>query len=604
VDFAFRDEYAGCVRRRVIRWLVVLVALVGFLGVSAAIFRDELFRRQAKLPEFTNEFGGSDEVMVPMRDGVRLHTEVFRPAGVEKAPTILVRNPYIPLRTLERFQCRVMTRYGYACVLQAVRGQMDSEGEWQPIVNERNDGLDTLTWLAKQPFVDGNIGMRGPSYLTCTQLTVADVAPPELKTLVPSVFGVDFRLSAYERGLLRHDLLTAWATLMPERGMRLTAGSDYLDAAAFRPALEADEKFMTKKLPWYRDVLSAPAPGDPYWHDERQRVFRAVPERTKVPMLLVGAFFDPFFAAQLDVWSRLATRRDSVFVIGPWNHLNMTSGDVEYEVDTGRLTPWPLMLEWFDHTLKGRPLTTLKAGTVQTLGPGDHAWRTHAQWPDATLPATTLHLGKAEDAQACAGGTLEAAATSPSQTSYVFDPANPVPSRGGAAMLSFAFFRGLGLTPGPVEQGDSCERADVLTFKGAPLPDEVRLSGAAHLTLKVQSTAPDTAFVARLISEQDGKAVLVREAAATLAFPTAQALTAQTYTPGTATTVELDFWPIEWTLPKGARLRLDVTSSSFPVLHTHSNRAGPWATQTGADTATQTLFAGEGASTLTVPLTR
>lgn len=590
--------------RRVLKWSLGVVAAVAFVVATIAIFRDELFRRQAKLPEFTNEFGGSEDVMVAMRDGVKLHTEVFRPAGVDKAPTILVRNPYIPLRALERFQCKVMTRYGYACVLQDVRGEMDSEGVWEPIVHERDDGLDTLAWLVKQPFVDGNIGMRGPSYLTCTQLTMGDVLPPEVKTLVPSVFGVDFRLATYERGLLRHDLLTAWATLMPERGMRLTAGSDYLKAAAYRPAMEADEHFMTKKLPWYRDVLAAPAPGDAYWETEIQRTFRAVPENTKVPMLLVGAFFDPFFAAQLDVWNRLATRTQSAFVIGPWNHLNMTSGDVSYDVDTGRFDPWPLMLEWFDHTLKGKPLTTLEKGKVRTLGPGDHAWRTHDQWPDQSVTATTFHLGNADASQSCSGGALESAPTTSTQTAYVFDPADPLPSRGGASMLSFAFFRNLGITPGPVDQGDSCERKDVLTFKAAPLTEERRLSGAAHLTLKVSSTAPDTAFVARLISEQDGKALLIREAAATLAFPTAQTMTAQTYVPGTPTTVELDFWPMEWTLPKGASLRVDVSSSSFPVLHTHSNRAGPWATQTGADVATQTVLVGEGVSTLTIPFAR
>ncbi|MBE2251863.1 MAG: CocE/NonD family hydrolase [Myxococcus sp.] len=589
--------------RRALKWLAGVVGVLVLLGASVAIFRDELFRRQAKLPPFTNEFGGSDEVMVPMRDGVKLHAEVFRPLGLERAPTILVRNPYIPLRALERFQCRVLTRYGYACVLQDVRGQMDSEGQWQPIVNERDDGLDTLTWLVAQPFVDGNIAMRGPSYLTCVQLAMADVLPPQVKTLVPSVFGVDFRLSSYERGLFRHDLLTAWATLMPEHGMRLTARDDYLKAAGYRPAMEADEHFMTKRLPWYRELLGAEAPGAAYWQSAQQRTFREIPEKTKVPMLIIAAFFDPFFTAQLDLFSRLSSRADSALIIGPWNHLNMTSGDVTYEVETGRFDPWPWMLEWFDHHLKGKPLTTLKPGTVRTLGPGDHAWRTHDVWPEAAA-TTTLHLGQAEASGACDGGTLEPAPTRPSQTSYLFDPKDPVPSRGGASMLSFAFFRGLGLTPGPVDQGDSCARADVLTFRGAPLEAETRLGGAAHLSLSVSSTAPDTAFVARLIAEQDGKALLIRENAATLAFPTAQATEAQPYAPGTVTTVEVDFWPIEWVLPKGARLRVDVTSSSFPVLHTHSNRAGPWATQTGADVATQTLRVGEGASTLTLPLTR
>jgi len=586
----------------VLKWALGIIAVVLFVVATIAIFRDELFRRQAKLPEFTHEFGSSADVMVPMRDGVKLHTEVFRPLGVDKAPTILVRNPYIPLRALERFQCKVLTRYGYACVLQDVRGQMDSEGEWQPIVNERSDGRDTVAWLVAQPFVDGNIAMRGPSYLTCVQLAMADQLPPEVKTLVPSVFGVDFRLSAYERGLFRHDLLTAWATLMPERGMRLTASSDYLKAAAYLPAMEADEHFMTKKLPWYREILSAEAPGAAYWQTEQQRTFREIPGKTKVPMLFVAGFFDPFFAAQMDVWNHLGSRAESTLVIGPWNHLNMTSGDVTYTVDTGRLDPWPFMLEWFDHHLKGKPLVTLKKGEVRTLGPGDLAWRTHLEWPDATKPLTTLHLGGAEASQACTGGTLDAAPTASASTTYVFDPKDPVPSRGGAAMLSFAFFRSLGITPGPVDQGDSCARADVLTFKGAAMTEETKLSGAAHLALSVSSTAPDTAFVARLISEQDGKALLIREGAATLAFPTAQAMEAQPYAPGTPTTVEVDFWPIEWVLPKGARLRVDVTSSSFPVLHTHSNRAGPWATQTGADVATQTVRVGEGVSVLSLPL--
>lgn len=590
--------------RRALRWLAVVVLLVAVLAGAFALGRDELFRRQAGLPPFTHAFGGSVEVQVPLRDGVKLHAEVFRPEGVERAPTVLVRNPYLPLRTLERLQCRVLTRYGYACVLQDVRGQMDSEGEWEPIVHERDDGLDTLAWLVKQPFVDGHVAMRGPSYLGCVQLLLADVAPPELKTVVPGVFGVDLRLATYERGLFRHDLLTAWATLMPERGMRFTAGSDYLAAAAHRPAIEADERYMTKPLPWYRELLSAEAPASPYWHTEAQTTFRAVPERAKVPMLLLGGLFDPFFAAQVDVWQRLGTQAGSVLVAGPWNHLNMTSGDFEYAVETGRFDQWPLLLEWFDHHLKGRPLTTLKPGTVRTLGPGDQAWRTHAVWPDPAIAPTEWHLGDAPASQACSGGALAAGQTPPSSTTYAFDPSNPVPTRGGAALLAFAFFRDVGPTPGPVDQADadSCARGDVLTFVSEPLPEARRLSGSAKLTLAVASSAPDTAFVARLTAVQGGKALLVREAAATLAFPTARDETPRSYTPGTATQVELDFWPIEWTLPAGARLRLDVTSSSFPALNTHSNRAGPWATQTGADVATQTIHVGDGASVLRLPL--
>lgn len=585
-------------KKYVLGVFLVFLALVG----SALYARHELFRRAANLPPFTSPGSVDSIVEVPMRDGVKLHTEIFLPEGLTRAPTILVRNPYEYLKPIEAMQCQTMNRYGYACVLQDVRGQMDSAGDWEPIIHERDDGLDTLAWLVKQPFVDGNIGMRGPSYLTCTQWAVADALPPEVKTLIPSVFGTDLYKVFYERGLLRDDVLTAWATLMPGRGMRQLAGKDYLAAAKHRPAIEADEKYMTKKLGWYRVALSSPAPSAEYWQTEQMQQFRSIPERVKVPMLFVGAFFDPFFMAQRDTWDRLATRDQSVFVIGPWNHLGLTSGDYDFSVAPGRLDQWPLMFEWFEHTLKGRPLKTLVPGTVQTWGVGDTKFQTHARWPSTEIVPTTFELGGAAQANTCTGGVLSATPTASETTGFTFDPANPVPTRGGSSMLSFAFFRNLGFTPGPVAQGDSCTREDVLTFRTEPVAAAIRLSGSARLHLTVASTAPDTAFVARLIAEQNGQALLVRENAATLAYPTAEVMEPRSVAPGTPVELSIDFWPIEWVLPVGGRWRVDLTSSSFPALHVHSNRSGPWQLETGADVAQQTVMLGEGKARLEMPL--
>ena len=145
--------------------LGVLGLLILLLG-GALYARHELFRRAAGLPEFTTANWVASTVELPMRDGVKLHTEIYLPQGLERAPTILVRSPYEYLKPIEAMQCQTLTRFGYACVLQDVRGQMASEGDWEPVLHERDDGLDTLAWLVKQPFVDGNIGMRGPSYLT------------------------------------------------------------------------------------------------------------------------------------------------------------------------------------------------------------------------------------------------------------------------------------------------------------------------------------------------------------------------------------------------------------------------------------------------------
>jgi putative CocE/NonD family hydrolase len=585
--------------RRLLRVAAVGAALLIIALTVAGSARHELFRRAAGLPDFTHAGPVESVVKLPMRDGVRLHTEVYLPESPARVPVVLVRNPYEYLTPLERLQCQLLTRYGYGCVLQDVRGQLESEGEWYPIVNERHDGLDTLAWLVKQPFVDGNIGMRGTSYLACVQWAIADALPPEVKTLVPAMFGTDLRLMFYERGQFRPDILTAWAALMPGRGMRHGAGNDYLAAARYRPAIEADERVLGQRIDWYRDALGAADPDAPYWHTEAMTLFRGIPERVQVPMLLLGAFFDPFFEGQRDSWGRLASREQSVFVIGPWNHLGLTSGDVDLGASPGRLDQWPLYLEWFDHHLKGKPLRTLKPGQVRTWGVGDTSWAEHDEWPRA-VPRTRLSLAGAEHAASCEGGTLQPEPGPPGATvQYTFDPANPVPTRGGAALLSFAFFRTLGFSPGPVDQADSCTRPDVVTFRGAPGSKAQRLSGAARLELQVSSTAPDTAFVARLIAEQQGKAVLVREAVATLSWPADVPVTPPM--PGTPATLRFDFWPIEWVLPAGGRWRLDVTSSSFPALTVHANRVGPWQLLDGADVAQQTLHLDD--AVLELPLT-
>lgn len=587
-----------------LKGLAALTGACALLLVVGLWSSFSLFRAWRHLPPFTHGAASPTTTTVALRDGVALHTQLFLPEGPGPFPTVLVRNPYELLNTLELFHCGLLNRYGYACVLQDVRGRLDSPGEWNPLVHERDDTLDAVAWLIAQPFVDGNVAMMGPSYLAASQLAAADSMPPQVKTLIPAVFGTELYEAFYERGLLRHDVLTAWATLMPDKGMRRWASSDYLAAAARRPAIDADVRYMTRQLDWYRSVLDSSNPKGPFWSTPAMQRFREGPARTHLPVLLLGGFFEPFFLSQARTWASLSSQAQSVWLIGPWDHLGVPSGALAAPsgAEGSGLYPWPQLLEWLDHHLKGKPLRTLKPGTVRTLAFGStEGWREHAAWP-APRSALELTLGAGEQAQSCAGGSLAEAAGPDSSATFVYDPAQPNPTRGGASLLSFAFYRWLGLTPGPAEQGNSCARDDVLTFRGAPLTTPLRLSGAPTLKLTVRSTAPDTAFVARLIQEHDGKAVLIREAAATLAWPTADAAAPQDYTPGSDATLQLDFWPLDWVAPAGARLRVDLSSSSFPALHAHNNRKGDWAREAGFDVATQTVVLGEGKSALRLPL--
>jgi putative CocE/NonD family hydrolase len=586
------------------RAALVLSSAVLMLLTSCFLGRFELVRRINALPEFTHSSAGFEVEWVTMRDGVRLHTEVFRPEGLERAPTVLIRNPYDSMRILERTRCGVLNRYGYACVLQDVRGRIESEGDWVPLVNERNDGLDTLDWLVKQPFIDGNIAMMGVSYLAWTQWAVADALPPEVKTILPSVFGPPMYSTNYERGLFRHDIITAWAALMPHDKTRISADKEYWAAATHRPAIDADTLYLEGPLPWYRALLQNPSPSDPYWTTPPVSPLADVPAAVNVPVFMVGGLFDPFLLPQLKAFEALGSRAESVLILGPWNHLGRVSGELNELEGAGGLFQWALTLEWLDHTLRGAPLRTFSRGEVRVLGPDETSWRVSPVWPAPDATPRTWALADAPASQDCAGGALLLELDPPaSETQYVYNPDDPNPTLGGASLLSFAFFPSLDVTPGPVEQGLSCERQDVLTFKSAPLTAPTRLSGAARLTLTVRSTAPDTAFVARLIVEgADGQAHLIREAAATLAFPDESTQAPIPHVPGEEVALALVFWPMEWTLPEGARLRIDLSSSSFPALHNHTNRAGPWAEQTGADVATQTVLVGEGRALLTLPI--
>ena len=125
-------------------WIVVAIALLGAIGYFQAY---SILRLALALPDFETESGSSETLMVTMRDGVRLQTHVYLPKGDGPWPTVLMRDPYAVMKTI----CPLLTRYGNACVHQDVRGRSGSEGEWYPVVNERNDGLDTLDWLIEQP---------------------------------------------------------------------------------------------------------------------------------------------------------------------------------------------------------------------------------------------------------------------------------------------------------------------------------------------------------------------------------------------------------------------------------------------------------------------
>jgi putative CocE/NonD family hydrolase len=545
------------------------------------------------LPDFTHDEGSWRELDVPMRDGVKLRTHILLPRGVEKAPIVLMRNPY-PRDILFTFACSVFVRYGIGCVVQDVRGQRDSEGEWEPLVHEVDDGEDTLAWVDAQPFVE-SIALYGQSYLAGTALAASTNLPPKVKTLVLAVFGTDLRAVISERGLFPHELITAWAAYMPSKERPGNAQKSFEQALAHRPHLTCDEEAFGGKREWYRAWLDAALPSAPVWQLPATQKFIAVPPKIQVPVLFIEGYDDPFLRAGLDTFARLGSRERSHLVLLPTSHVGLQPGDVEMPSADGQYL-WKLPIPWLLHHLKGAPLPFPETG-VTSYGRGVDLPVHRAEWP----PPTKVLSYRLRDVTAprehdCEERVMDDPRSDPNVTpgltvSYRYNPLKPWPSEGGARGLGMKALVAGTLTPGPVRQTWDCARADVLRFVAARNDAPLRIAGRMQVKLAVRSTVKDTAFYAKLVDiDENGRAVHVTDGAATLRLPTAQDVDWVPYEPGALRTVELELFPTEWVLQPRHHFGLWVSSSNYPALSAHLNTETPWFRTREPLLATQTLL--------------
>ncbi len=573
-------------RRTLLGLLLGLLAAGGAVGAGCGY---AVARLALGTPPFSNAQGSTFDLMLPMHDGVRLHTEVFLPDGDGPWPTLLVRNPYNMADWFGTI-CRFFNRYGYACVHQDVRGRQQSEGEWDPLVNERADGLETLDWLLSQPFQDGNIALFGMSYLGAVQWTVADALPPEVKTLIPMVISTHMRQAIYQRGMFRHEVFTLWAALMPNRGLNILGGRAYQAAIRHYPPIEVDERYFGRRLPWFRVWQTSEDAGAPLWQGEAFQQLLEMPTRVRVPVLMIGAWYDLFTGGEIDDFSRLASRGRSKLIVGPWCHLQTPSGDFPLPGDVGLGGQLNVILDWLDHHLRGAPLKRGR-GFVKTYAMGEGVWRNWDQWPPETREETWYFSGRGNEGGCVPGGLEPDPVDTVGRFEYDYDPLDPVPTRGGGPLLAFAIPGFGGKEPGSVLQPDVCARPDVISFLSEPLESDLHVAGAIRVTVHVASSAFDSAFTAKVSAVfPDGEVYNIRDSIASLVYRAGEE--ARAYTPGTIVPVEITMWPIEWVLKRGTRIRVDISSSNFPAYHAHANRAGPWALQTDPISAHQKVFVG------------
>ncbi|HYZ86821.1 MAG TPA: CocE/NonD family hydrolase [Bryobacteraceae bacterium] len=524
----------------------------------------------------------SNIVFVPMRDGVRLSTLISRPVKNERVPTILLRTPYghgtelIP-------NLQFFVSQGYAVAMQDVRGRYGSSGKFQPLDQERNDGYDTIAWIASQPWSNGRVGMMGGSYLGYVQWQAALTGSPHLRAIFPTVAGSDEYLDRfYSPGgamKLGHRLLWMSENVrVPMYKREFTAFVRHL------PLRNADVAATGHQVEFYQRLLRHPT-YDEYW---RGLSVRRQAKRITVPAFILGGWFDNYVQGDLEMFRELSRfSAANRLVVGPWPHRALESLP---GMDFGKNSGAPIrrfQLEWFDQWLKDAPPPP-NASPVRIFVMGANIWRDEREWPIARTRYVPMYLAGAPANSAKGQGLL---LSEPDRTigrnEFTYDPRNPVPTIGGSVCCNSIVFPW-----GPLEQREAEARNDVLVYTSPPMRQPLEVTGTIRVNLLVSTSAPDTDFTAKLVVVYpNGRTRNLTDGILRLRYR--ESLEKPVLSkPGEVYQITIDCGVTSYQFQTGERIRVDISSSNFPRFDRNPNTGAVIADETQFRTARQTVLHG------------
>jgi putative CocE/NonD family hydrolase len=585
-------------------------------------------------------------VMVSMRDGVRLATDIYLPAHgsavvAERFPVLVCRTPYgktphinpgtNPIAEKELNAATYFAKSGYVVMIQDVRGRFDSEGKFYFAINEGPDGYDTVEWAARQPWSDGKVGSFGGSYLAHVQNAMAVLRPPHLNAMFMMVGAGDYYEEGAWRGgafMLLHNVfyaLTALAMTSQEaranpvaqaalsRAAHQDLGSwllafPYGSAATPFSSVPAYEK-------WFQDYVDHYTYDD-YWKQNGLNARVSYDKYPDIPMYFTTGWYDFFERGTLNNFQAMASRHTSPtkLLIGPWEHSSVGprfTGDVDF----GALAEFDMFAEqlrWFNQTLKGQATGILQEPAVRAfvMGGGSGAmndagriqdggqWITAATWPPPGAVARSYYLHGD-------GSLSDAPPKSDPATVFEYDPRHPVPSIGGQMNDSVgpAF-----PADGPRDQVCSvktfgCDnelplaaRRDVQVFQTPRLASDVVIAGPASVDLWISSSAPDTDFTAKLVDVSPptkdypfGFAMNIEDRIIRVRWSEGFDKPVPLKS-GEVRKVTIDLLAAGNRFVKGHRIRVDISSSNFPYFDANPNTGERPGYSTHTEKALNTVY--------------
>ncbi|GAA3513527.1 CocE/NonD family hydrolase [Aeromicrobium panaciterrae] len=581
---------------------------------------------------------------VVTKDGTKLATDVYIPEGAGPWPTILVRTGYGRDSEFIHPNLPLVDQYSYVVVSQDVRGLGGSSGRHELFHHDAADASDTLDWITSQQWSNGRVGMIGASYLGATQWLAAGTGHSALEVIAPTIVaGVFDGYGYHSPGVVQLDMLIAWVIgcvleseadrasttiTVPQIRTAARAAADATDATsellkilreqrmddlpaamqgvgaatvARNDAFEELWKLPLAKIatevsrivPWVAEWIKHPDPADGYW-DTRDHT-RTV-QRVTIPAIHVGGWNDVFIRGTLRQYRTLTARSEDHshrLVIHPFGHtgpgqigqvpLEVAKHADPYAFGGSIVTPADGLLgDFIDAQLRGTGHSSTGA-PVSIFVMGRNEWRDEQEWPLAREIWTKLHLRS--DGEAAANS--ESGALSPTEPAeehsdtFEYDPRDPVPSQGGTHM-------GFGRQPGFFDQSEVESRGDVLTYTSAPLKFDLEVTGHPYVELWAATSCVDTDFTARIVDvDPDGSTLGICDGVTRLRFrPDHPGLVE----PGSVQQIRIEITPTSYVFAAGHRIRLQISSSNFPLFDPNPNTGGSLLVDGSTEVAHQIVY--------------
>jgi len=580
-------------------------------------------------------------VMVPMRDGIGLATNVYRPKGAKgPLPTILSKTPYNELAYSASSTKRALeaVKRGYAFVLQNERGRYFSGGEYEILGKPQTDGYDALTWIAKQGWSNGKVGTLGCSSSAEWQLALAAQNHPAHAAMVPMASGAGIgKVGRFQEqgnwytGGVPRNLFFIWLYGV-DNPLRAQVPTDidqatrarlmrYNDLNAKKP--EIDWKTQIKHLPvneLLSDLGEPPAtfeqfitrtPADPGW---RQGGLYHDDMGWGVPALWFNSWYDVSIGPNMELFNHARAANtdkeasaNQYVVVAPNTHCAFARlgpdfvsgdrklGDASFDSDAQ-------VFAWFDRWLKGdKRAFPDSTPHVRYFTMGANQWQSGAQWPPKGVKTVRMYLRSKGAANSLNGnGRLSAEAPPSGEAAdrYRYDPMNPVQTIGGGDCCN-----GGVVVPGAFDQRPVAARGDVLVYTSEPLTAPMEVTGFVDAVLKVSSSAKDTDFAVKLVDvAPDGTAYILGDTIMRARYRDGYDRPVLMQ-PGQVYTIKPTPITTSNTFQPGHRIRVEVTSSNFPKFVRNLNTGGPNETEKVGVVADNALHhAGDDASYIELPV--